>query len=213
MSTVEAPSPPASRRVYEHVKAQLLDGTLRDGQLLSEGVVATEVGVSRTPVREAFLALESEGLLELYPKRGALVVPLTGADVADLFDTRLLIETECLRRALTRDHPGVASAAAELLERQRELAQNGDLPGFMAADRDMHRVWMAASGSRILLNLFDQLRDRQQRIAARVLSSRERHTDQLLAEHERIVHGLLLDDAREAVAALEEHLDAARRVA
>jgi DNA-binding GntR family transcriptional regulator len=213
MSSVEAPTPPASRRVYEHVKAQLLDGTLRDGQLLSEGAIATEVGVSRTPVREAFLALESEGLLELYPKRGALVVPLTGADVADLFDTRLLIETQCLRRALQRDHVGVASSAAELLERQRELAEDGDVAGFVSADRELHRTWMAASGSRILLTLFDQLRDRQQRIAARVLSTRERHTDQLIAEHEQIVRGLLLDKADVAVAALEAHLNAARQVA
>jgi DNA-binding GntR family transcriptional regulator len=199
--------------VYEHVKAQLLDGTYRDGQLLSEGTVATEVGVSRTPVREAFLALESEGLLELYPKRGALVVPLTGADVADLFDTRVLIESECLRRALQRDHPGVASAAAELLERQRELAQAGDVAGFVDADRDMHRVWMAASGSRILLNLFDQLRDRQQRIASRVISMHERRIDQLLDEHEQIVHAMLIDQPGHAVDALVRHLDAARRVA
>jgi DNA-binding GntR family transcriptional regulator len=208
-----APNPPASRRVYEHVKARLLDGTYRDGQLLSEGTIASEVGVSRTPVREAFLALESEGLLELYPKRGALVVPLTGADVTDLFDTRVLIESECLRRALKRDHPGVASAAAELLERQRELAQAGDLTGFITADRDMHRIWVAASGSRILLNLFDQLRDRQQRIAARVMSMHERRTDQLLAEHEQIVRGLLIDDAGFAADALVEHLNAARQVA
>jgi DNA-binding GntR family transcriptional regulator len=213
MSSVETTAPPASRRVYEHVKTRLLDGTFRDGQLLSEGTIATEVGVSRTPVREAFLALESEGLLELYPKRGALVVPLTGADVTDLFDTRMLIESECLRRALKRDHPGVASAAAELLERQRELAVAGDLVGFITADRDLHRVWMAASGSRILLNLFDHLRDRQQRIASRVMSMHERRADQLVAEHERIVHGLLLDDAGYAVDALTAHLDAARQVA
>jgi DNA-binding GntR family transcriptional regulator len=210
---VEAPSPPASRRVYEHVKRQLLDGTYRDGQLISEGTVADAVGVSRTPVREAFLALESEGLLELYPKRGALVVPLTGADVADLFDTRLLIETHCLPRALERDHPGVAGDAAELLEVQRERAQADDLAGFITADRDMHRVWVAASGSKILLALFDQLRDRQQRIAARVLAEHERQPAQLIAEHERIVNALLIDDATFALAALEAHLSAARRVA
>ncbi|MCW3008156.1 MAG: GntR family transcriptional regulator [Solirubrobacterales bacterium] len=213
MSSVEAPPPPASRRVYEHVKAQLLDGTYRDGQLLSEGAIADAVGVSRTPVREAFLSLESEGLLELYPKRGALVVPMTGADVADLFDTRLLIESQCLRRALERDHPGVAGAAAELLDVQRERADAEDLVGFMTADRDMHRVWMAASGSRILLTLFDQLRDRQQRIAARVLADHDRRAQQLITEHERIVRGLLVDDAAYAITALEEHIKAARQMA
>lgn len=210
---MEATSPPASRRAYEHVKGQLLDGTYRDGQLLSEGTIAAAVGVSRTPVREAFLALEAEGLLELYPKRGALVVPLTAADVTDLFDTRVLIESHCLRRALERDHPGVAVATADLLERQRALADSGDVTGFIDADRDMHRVWMSASGSRILLTLFDQLRDRQQRIAAKVVSDGGRRVRELIEEHQRIVNAIAVDQADVAVLALEEHLEAARRVA
>jgi DNA-binding GntR family transcriptional regulator len=202
-----------SQRVMQRLRQAIIDGEFALGAAISEEMVANSFGVSRTPVREAFLSLESEGLLELYPKRGALVVPMTGADVADLFDTRLLIESQCLRRALERDHPGVASAAAELLDVQRERADAEDLVGFMTADRDMHRVWMAASGSRILLTLFDQLRDRQQRIAARVLADHDRRAQQLISEHEQIVRGLLVDDAAYAITALEEHIKAARQMA
>lgn len=203
----------AADRAYAHVKAQLLDGSLADGTLISEGAVAEAVGISRTPVREAFLALASEGLLELYPKRGALVVPLTSADVSDLFDTRALIEAYCLRRAMDTDPVGVAAAAGAALGRQRQLLAAGDLIEFVAADRAFHRTWMAAGRSAILLELFDRLRDRQQRVAARVLVTGPARAEQLVAEHEQILEQIRAGDADAAVAALEEHLRAARAMA
>jgi DNA-binding GntR family transcriptional regulator len=198
----------AADRAYGHVKTQLLDGTLSDGQLLSEGVVADEVGISRTPVREAFLALAAEGLLELYPKRGALVVPLTGADVSDLFDTRVLIEGHCLRRALELDPVGLAAATADAVDQQRSLLD--DLPAYVEADRAFHRTWMAAARSGILLGLYDRLRDRQQRVAARVLGSDRRRAEQLIAEHGEIAACIARADADGAVEALTAHLVAAR---
>jgi DNA-binding GntR family transcriptional regulator len=203
----------AADRAYAYVKQQLLDGTLADGTLLSEGAIAEAVGISRTPVREAFLALASEGLLELYPKRGALVVPLTTADVSDLFETRTLIETHCLRRALDADPEGVRRAAAAELARQRRLLAAGDLAAFIEADRAFHRTWMAAGRSPILLGLYDRLRDRQQRVAARVLATGPRRAQQLMAEHERILDRVRAGDADGAAVALAEHLRAARAMA
>jgi len=203
----------AAHRAYEHVKSQLLDGTLSDGQLLSEGAVAEEVGISRTPVREAFLALASEGLLELYPKRGALVVPLTAADVSDLFETRVLIEAHCLRRALDLDPDGLLREATPLLERQRALIAADDLAAFIETDRAFHRTWMAAARSPILLALYDRLRDRQQRVAARVLGGGPRRAQQLVAEHERILAAIEAGDTDTAAAALADHLHAARATA
>jgi DNA-binding GntR family transcriptional regulator len=213
MRTVSERPPSAARRAYAHVKARLLDGTYRDGALLSEGAIAAELEVSRTPVREAFLQLEGEGLLELYPKRGALVVPVTVAEVADVFDARMALERHCLVR-LGGDAPAaLAEELADVLERQRERLAAGDHAGFAAADRELHRAWVAATGNRVLLGLYDQLRDRQQRITARMLardgSSRSR---ELLAEHEQIVTALVAGDGEEAAAALERHLSAARAV-
>ncbi len=203
----------AADRAYAHVKQQLLDGSLADGTLLSEGAVADAVGISRTPVREAFLALASEGLLELYPKRGALVVPLTSTDVSDLFETRTLIEAHCLRRALDADPSALADAASRELARQRELLAADDLAGFVAADRAFHRTWMAAGCSAILLALYDRLRDRQQRVAARVLGAGPRRAQLLLTEHEQILERVRAGDGDGAVAALEAHLGAARAMA
>ncbi|RSS85248.1 GntR family transcriptional regulator, partial [Streptomyces sp. WAC05292] len=73
----------AADRVYRHVKEHVLDRRYEGGTLLTEGGLATAVGVSRTPVREALLRLQAEGLLRLYPKKGALVLPVSAQEIAD----------------------------------------------------------------------------------------------------------------------------------
>jgi len=213
MACVMERPPSAARRAYEHVKSRLLDGTYRDGVLLSEGAIAGELEVSRTPVREAFLQLEAEGLLELYPKRGALVVPVTAAEVADLFDARLALERHCLVRLGENAPAGLSIELAAVIERQRERLSAGDHAGFAAADRELHRTWVAATGNQVLLGLYDQLRDRQQRITARMLArDGAARSRELLAEHEEIVAALTAGDGDGAAAALERHLSAARAV-
>src|SRR5947209_8297411 len=106
-------SPPAAERVYAHVKAGVLDRSYEGGTLLTEGDLAEAVGVSRTPVREALLRLEAEGLLKLYPKKGALVLPVSAQEIADVVETRLLVEEHAVRK--------VAPAPAHLLDRLTEL--------------------------------------------------------------------------------------------
>src|SRR5919206_2976642 len=89
----------AAERAYDYVKVRLLDGRFAGGTLLSENELAQRLGLSRTPVRQAFVQLEAEGLLELYPKRGALVVPISASEIEDVFEARLLVEEHCTRRA------------------------------------------------------------------------------------------------------------------
>lgn len=207
------PTLSAARRAYEHVKARLLDGSYRDGSLLSEGTIAHELQISRTPVREAFLQLEGEGMLELYPKRGALVVPVTAAEVADVFDARLALERHCLVKLAGALPAGLPAQLGAIIDRQRAHLAAGDRTAFATADRDLHRAWIAATGNQLLLDLYDQLRDRQQRITARVLAREgDARSRELLAEHEAIVAALTRGDGDAAGAALERHLSAARAV-
>src|SRR3954463_4618620 len=83
---------PATERVYRYLKRNILEQVHSGGTLLTEAEIAEAVGVSRTPVREALLRLEAEGLLRLYPKRGALVLPVSMQEIADVVETRLLGE-------------------------------------------------------------------------------------------------------------------------
>src|SRR5215213_815260 len=93
----------AADRAYGYTKERILDGEYAQGRLIGEGEVSDAVGVSRTPVREAFLRLEAEGMLRLYPKRGALVVPISAREVEDVMETRALVERFAVAKAIERE--------------------------------------------------------------------------------------------------------------
>jgi DNA-binding GntR family transcriptional regulator len=93
---------PAAQRAYDHTKTLILDGSAKPNDMLSEGEVATQLGVSRTPVREAFTRLQSEGWLRLYPRRGALVVPPDHEQARDLVTARIMLESAALEAATGR---------------------------------------------------------------------------------------------------------------
>lgn len=188
------------------MKQALLEGIYDEGELLSEGAIAAELGVSRTPVREACLQLEGEGLLRLYPKRGALVVGLSAREIAELFDLRQLLEGPCLERV---DGPALAAELDEHLQEQHAALATGDAVRFAASDRALHRAWVAAAGNSLLLQLYDRLRDRQHRMAVRVAKANPQNAPTLLAEHANIVDALRVSDPAAAAEALSTHLSRA----
>ena len=145
----------AAERAYEHVKARILTGEL-DGHMLSEGVFATELGVSRTPVREAFLRLQVEGLMRLYPKRGALVVPVGPHESREVLAARRVVECASVKEAI--GDPDLPDTLADLLEQQRKAAGT---PRFGELDAAFHTALVEAAGNSLLSGFYQGLRDRQ----------------------------------------------------
>ncbi|MFB0625891.1 GntR family transcriptional regulator [Streptomyces sp. AB3(2024)] len=197
--------PPAADRVYRHVKQGVLDRRYEGGVLLTEGELAEAVGVSRTPVREALLRLETEGLLKLYPKKGALVLPVSAQEIADVIETRLLVEEFTVRRAVPAP-PALLERLAELVEEQRRHAAVGDLPALMAADRGFHAEIVRHAGNQILSRLYDQLRDRQLRMGVALLHAHPDRVELTLAEHTEILDALRAGEADTAAAAVRGHV-------
>ena len=108
--TLAPGEPSASDRAYDWTRLKILEGSFPDGTMISESEVSEPLGISRTPVREAFLRLEHDGTLKVYPKRGALIVPITAKDVRDVLEARLLVE------------PWAVSVVAGSLERKSLVA-------------------------------------------------------------------------------------------
>lgn len=203
---------PAKDRVYAFVKERILDGGYPGGELLSEGEVAEALEVSRTPVREAFLLLEAEGLMRLYPKRGALVVPVSPAEVRDVMETRMLVERHTAD-LLARRGAGATSVIADLhalIARQERLLGAGDLTGFVAADRAFHHAIVAAAGNAILTRISDSLRDRQRRMVAATVARDPELPRRFLEEHRSILAAIEAGDAEQAVRRVDEHLERSR---
>ena len=197
----------ATERAYDFTKQRVLDSTYAGGDLLTEGEVAEALGMSRTPVREAFLRLQSEGLLRLYPKRGALVVPVSAQEVEAVMETRLLVERFALDKLLARGVPAdVLRALDEAIARQEELAARGDSEAFVAEDREFHTIFVVAAGNPIVTGLYDSLRDRQRRMIITSLLRAQERVSSILVEHRAIAGALRAGDRERARAVLEAHL-------
>ncbi|MER7832283.1 MULTISPECIES: GntR family transcriptional regulator [unclassified Streptomyces] len=199
------PAPPAAERVYAHVKEAVLDRRIEGGTLLTEGELAEAVGVSRTPVREALLKLEMEGLLKLYPKKGALVLAVSAQEIADVVETRLLVEEFAVRKAVPLPAP-LLERLEELLAEQREHARANDLRAVAVSDRCFHAEIVRHAGNQILSKLYDQLRDRQLRMGVAVM---EAHPDRIaknIAEHSEILDALRAGDAERAARCVRAHV-------
>ncbi|MFD3913663.1 GntR family transcriptional regulator [Streptomyces sp. NPDC058603] len=197
--------PPAADRVYSHIKEAVLGRRYEGGTLLTEGELAEAVGVSRTPVREALLKLEVEGLIKLYPKKGALVLAVSAQEIADVVETRLLVEEFAVRKAVPASARLIARLE-EVLEEQRRLAEDGDLAAVAVADRCFHAEIVRHAGNEILSKLYDQLRDRQLRMGVAVL---EAHPDRIaknITEHTEMLDAIRTGDADGAAQCLRRHV-------
>lgn len=190
----------AAERAYEHVKARILTGEL-DGHMLSEGVFAMELGVSRTPVREAFLRLQVEGLMRLYPKRGALVVPVGPHESREVLAARRVVECASVKEAI--GEPDLPDTLADLLEQQREAVGT---PRFGELDAAFHTALVEAAGNSLLSGFYQGLRDRQIRLIATAVRTVQERSDEILAQHAEIVAGVREKDAERVEALLAEHL-------
>lgn len=186
-------APAATERVYDHVKTRVLDHTYAGGDLLTEGEIASAVGVSRTPVREALLRLEAEGLLRLYPKRGALVVPVTAQEAGEVLEARTVIETWAAGRAVDAG-PALVERLADLLEEMRRHQAAGDVTAFVAADRAYHEAVVGAAGNSILTKVYGSLRDRQLCMSAATINVDPRRITAALEDHERLLDALRARD-------------------
>ncbi|MCU1657564.1 MAG: GntR family transcriptional regulator [Pseudonocardiales bacterium] len=192
----------AGERAYVTVKRNILTGAYQGGDLITEGHVADEVGISRTPVREAFLRLQAEGLLRLYPKRGALVVPVSAHEIDDLVEARVVLERFAAAAVIGREtHRQVAEQMMAVLDKQRTRVRRGDANGFTDLDRDFHAVLVDAAGNRIISALYASLRDRQVRMGIGALLKAPGRFEEILAEHEQLCR-LLADGDGPGVAAL-----------
>jgi DNA-binding GntR family transcriptional regulator len=200
--------PSATTRVYHHLKRAILERIHADGALLTEAEIAATVGVSRTPVREALLRLESEGLVALYPKRGVLVRPVSAQEIEDVIDARLLVEVHAARRVWER-RTAVAGALEPLLDAMREAHDRGDVVALMAVDRGFHAAIVDRAGNQILADLYQRLRDRQMRIGIAALRVEPERVDRAVADHAVLVEALRGNDMARWIGLVEQHIGTA----
>jgi DNA-binding GntR family transcriptional regulator len=198
----------ARDRALDYVKTRVLTGEFAGGELISEGEVAAALGMSRTPVREAFLRMEAEGLLRLYPKRGALVGPVSPEEVRAVMEARLIFEQfaadKVIRRGPTERKAVYERLSAEL-KRQRRVGKAGDLRDFLESDRAFHSVTIEHADNAILTGFYTSLRDRQMRMIGESAIRDPKRITTIVSEHRSIAQAVRDGDVRQALEAVRIH--------
>lgn len=180
---------PAADRVYRHLKQAFFEQLHPGGTLLNEGDVAAAVGVSRTPVREALLRLEAEGLVRLYPKKGALVLPMSAQDIDDVFAARLMVES-FTAPAAWQARARLVPVLGDLLVVLRRTARAGQTSAFAAVDGDFHTAIVDAAGNPVLNRFYAGLRERQMCIGLAVIRLSPERMRRSISEHAAILAAL-----------------------
>jgi DNA-binding GntR family transcriptional regulator len=193
------------------LREALITGRIADGVVYSTKALAAELGVSNGPIREAMLALVEDGLMEAVPNKGFRPVPLNPADLAEIYEMRVLLEVPTVARLAKDDLPGDRAARlADLVDTIERTARSGDLSGNLAADRDFHLTLLAAGRNSRLVDAVARLRDQTRLHNLRAINADGR----LVAsadEHRPLLTAIMRHDKRTAERLMRRHLEHIRQ--
>jgi DNA-binding GntR family transcriptional regulator len=193
--------PSRTAAVLEAIKHAILAGELVPGQALVETELAAKLGVSKTPVREALKTLAGVGLVIMSPYKGASVRAVDEELAQSIFDMRLLLEPEAVRRATRLG--GDLSGARHVLD---QAAQAADAAERSLANREFHRLMYAPCGNPLLVKALDDLRDQTALVSAAAWKRTPSWADEA-DEHEAILAAALTGDAERAAHLLSRHIE------
>lgn len=201
---------PLREIVFESMRDAILSGVLQPGERLMEIQLAEEMGVSRTPVREAIRKLELENFVVMIPRKGAYVAGVSSKDVADVFEIRSALEGLAAGLAAER----ITEDELEQMERVLFCRSNEgdiDLEEVVKSDTDFHALVYSASRNERLIQILANLREQIQRFRATSLAVPGRNK-LALEEHRAIVEALRNHDSEEAQALAIAHIVTAENV-
>lgn len=194
---------------YGTIREAITDGTLRPGFRLREIALSQQIGVSTTPIREALRRLEREGLVEINPRRGALVRRLDEDEARELYDLRELLEAYALRRTAERTDVDLTHAV-ELLSAARPTIDEPDQIRFNRLDVEFHHALTLLGGNREVAELAKRIHRRIQGIRVRSSIQLQGRPARSHAEHEQIVAAIRRHDGDATERLIRAHITGVR---
>lgn len=224
MAKTPAPTPSLRQRAYQHIQRKILCGELPAGQVVSENLLAREIGMSRTPVREAIRHLEQEGVLEQVPRYGTVVRKLSRRDLAELYELREALEPFAVAQAAGRVRPEdlrlleklcdeIAAIATAMQKAKLSTPDAAMMKRLLSADLGFHLVLLRSAGNRRMMKIVSD-----SRLLTGIFGTpRQAHSLDVLQEthrfHARILKAVRSGDADKAHDAMAAHIRASREEA
>ncbi|QGH64356.1 GntR family transcriptional regulator [Serratia proteamaculans] len=205
LPTAEEAGMSLNELAYRRFKQALVTLSYKPGEYLNTAQVMSELDMGRTPINQAIHRLANEGLLQVIPRKGVMVSPLSMDDALELIEVRLANEMLCMRLVSKRiTEPQVAALTA--LNQQIEAAsQQRDRIKMMSLDHQFHQQLAQIAGNNMLADILSVLHARAQRFWASTLS-REGHMREVIEEHRAIIAALAAQDDDAAANAAEAHI-------
>jgi DNA-binding GntR family transcriptional regulator len=195
-------------QALEVLKLRLITGDLAPGQIYSAASLATELGVSNSPVREAMLTLVNQGLMEAVKNRGFRVVPLGEKERRNIYELRCLIEIPSMARLASLKEKVVAHKQefSKIASDMVDCAKAGDIVGYLDADRRFHLGLLDILENGQLTAIVENLRDQSRQYGLKALSASGNLVNSA-REHQPILDALVAGDRKLTTKLMIEHLD------
>ncbi|MBQ2956150.1 MAG: GntR family transcriptional regulator [Clostridia bacterium] len=195
-----------SSRVYDQIRAEILKGALMPGESVTEMSLAKTCGVSRTPVREALHQLELEGLVELIPNKGAVILGISPEDICDIYEIRAMLEGGAAERAAERATEEDIRRLTEILELTEFYIEKENMPQLQAMDGQFHQLIYEMSGSRMFRRVLKDLHYYVGLTRGASLKT-EGRAAQSVKEHKAVLDAIAKHDGKKACELMTRHVN------
>lgn len=204
MDVLERPASLADR-VTDALRSAIEDGEFGFGEALSEAGLSEKLGVSRTPVREAFARLQREGLVVVRPQRGTFVFALTAEEFREICDCRTELESSALRLAVARDRRALGDRLGTIAAQMQTARAEGSVRDYLRLDRDFHQALFDLCGNRYLAEAHALIAGQMAALRAR-LGTDPAHMEKSYVEHVEIARQVAEGNDSRALALLIGHI-------
>ena len=192
-------------QVFDKIRSDILNGKYKRGEELVESSIGKELGISRTPVREAIRQLELEGLVQLVPNKGAFVTGISEKDVRDIYLIRARLEGLAARMAAKNITPELLDAMEETVVLSEYHAKQEHYEQVCEMDSKFHKLLYKASGSRILEHTLTDFHQYVQRVRMASIM-KKRRMEQSNDEHDAILTAIREHDEEKAELVATRHI-------
>lgn len=190
---------------YQRFRLALINLSYKPGEYLNTAQVMADLELGRTPVNQAVHRLAAEGLLQIIPRKGVMVAPLSVDDALALIEVRMVNELLCIRLACERITPDQLSTLRALNQQLAAASEQRDRAAMMLLDNQFHQTLATIAANRQLSDILGVIHAQAQRFWATTLS-RAAHMDEVISEHEAIISALATGDRQAAQQAAERHI-------
>ena len=196
--------------VFERLRKAIVEGALKPGQRLMEVQLAEQLGVSRTPVREAIRKLELEGLVIMLPRKGAYVADMSIKDVIDLLEVRSALEGLAASLAAERMMPENIEKLKSISNELKENVENSNLAETLKKDVEFHQCIFEASGNNKLVQMINSLWEQVYRFREGYMSDYNAALE-IIKEHEKLIGAIENGESDKASKYAREHIEKAEQ--